>query len=148
MFDKVHFLDILTKYKQDFVSTQWDNEKYKWVAVKVFQDNWDINATNFPEMLSRSLSKTNNLLASMGNFPLRMIQELADYAPEEVRAMYIALFDESKDIYTRISDFKDQASILLKKFGKGDLQHYQNENTISTYLWLRYPDKYLSLIHI
>lgn len=142
MFDKVHFLDILTKYKQDFVSTQWDNEKYKWVAVKVFQDNWDINATNFPEMLSRSLSKTNNLLASMGNFPLRMIQELADYAPEEVRAMYIALFDESKDIYTRISDFKDQASILLKKFGKGDLQHYQNENTISTYLWLRYPDKY------
>ena len=38
--------------------------------------------------------------------------------------------------------FKLQSSILLEKYGNGAAQHYQYENAISTYLWLRYPDKY------
>ena len=71
-----------------------------------------------------------------------MIQGFAKVAPEEVRAMYIALFDESKDVVTRILEFKNQSSILLEKYGNGAGQHYQYENAVSTYLWLRYPEKY------
>lgn len=29
MFDKFRLKDVLVKYKQNFVSTQWGNEKYK-----------------------------------------------------------------------------------------------------------------------
>lgn len=72
----------------------------------------------------------------------RMIQKFAEIVPEEVRAMYIELFDESKDVYERINSFKLKSSILLERYGNGAAQHYQNENSISTYLWLRYPDKY------
>lgn len=142
MFDKFRLKDVLVKYKQDFVSTQWGNEKYKWEAVKCFQDNWDVNAADFADMLTRSLAKTYNLLASMNNFPARMITGFAKTAPEEVRSMFIALFDENKDVYERIDAFKMQSSILLEKYGNGAGQHYQYENAISTYLWLRYPDKY------
>lgn len=142
MFEKFRFENALVKYKQNFVSTQWENEKYKWEAVKFFQDNWNVTAANFAAMLKRSLSKTFNLLASMNNFPARMIEKFAETAPEEVRAMFIALFDESKDIVTRITNFKDKSSILLEKYGNGAGQHYQYENAVSTYLWLRYPDKY------
>lgn len=142
MFDKFRLKDVLAHYKQNFVSTQWGNEKYKWEAVKWFQDNWDVNAQNFPEMLSRSLDKTFNLLASINNFPRRMIVSFSKAAPEEVRAMFIALFDENKDVYERMNAFKLQASILLERYGNGAAQHYQYENAISTYLWLRYPDKY------
>lgn len=142
MFDKFRLKDVLVKYKQDFVSTQWGNEKYKWEAVKCFQDNWDVNATDFADMLTHSLAKTYNLLASMNNFPARMITGFAKTAPEEVRSMFIALFDENKDVYERIDAFKMQSSILLEKYGNGASQHYQYENAISTYLWLRYPDKY------
>lgn len=142
MFDKFRLKDVLAHYKQNFVSTQWGNEKYKWEAVKWFQDNWDVNAQNFPEMLNRSLDKTFNLLASSNNFPKGMIVGFAKAAPEEVRAMFIALFDESKDVYERMNAFKLQSSILLEKYGNGAAQHYQYENAISTYLWLRYPDKY------
>ncbi len=142
MFDKFRLQEALTKYKQDFVSTQWSNEKYKWEAVKFFQDNWDVNAADFAEMLTRSLSKTYNLLASMNNFPAKMIEGFAKTAPEEVRAMFIALFDESNDVVSRIIEFKDKASVLLEKYGNGAGQHYQYENAVSTYLWLRYPDKY------
>ncbi len=142
MFDKFRLKDVLVKYKQDFVSTQWGNEKYKWEAVKCFQDNWDVNAADFVDMLTRSLAKTYNLLASMNNFPARMITGFAKTAPKEVRSMFIALFDENKDVYERINAFKMQSSILLEKYGNGAGQHYQYENAISTYLWLRYPDKY------
>ena len=93
-------------------------------------------------MLKKSLSATANLLASVNNFPARMIQKFAEIVPEEVRAMYIELFDESKDVYERINSFKLKSSILLERYGNGAAQHYQNENSISTYLWLRYPDKY------
>ena len=142
MFDKFRLKDVLAQYKQSFVSTQWGNEKYKWEAVKWFQDNWDVNASDFPEMLNRSLDKTFNLLASNNNFPKGMIVGFAKAAPEEVRAMFIALFDESQDVFERMNAFKMQSSILLEKYGNGAAQHYQYENAISTYLWLRYPDKY------
>ena len=133
---------MLVAYKQNFVSKQWGEEKYKWEAVKWFQDNWDVNAPDFAEMLNRSLDKTFNLLASNNNFPKGMIVGFAKSAPEEVRAMFIALFDESKDVFERLDAFKMQSSILLEKYGNGAAQHYQYENAISTYLWLRYPDKY------
>lgn len=142
MFNKSILEKVLSQYKQDFVLTQWKNENYKWKAVKQFQDNWDVNASDFSEMLSRSLEKTYNLLASANNFPKGMMSEFAKAAPEEVRAMFIALFDESRDVFERMDEFKHQSSVLLEKYGNGAAQHYQYENAISTYLWLRYPDKY------
>lgn len=140
MIDKFRLQDALVKYKQDFVAKQWGEEKFKWEAVKWFQDNWDVNAEDFYEMLHRSLDKTYGLLASVNHFPRRMIEEFAKFYPEEVRAMFISLYDESKDLYERIDEFKQKSASLLKKYGAAS--HYQTENSISVYLWLRYPDKY------
>ena len=108
MFDQFRLKDVLVAYKQNFVAKQWGDEKYKWEAVKWFQDNWDVNAPDFAEMLNRSLDKTFNLLASNNNFPKGMIVGFAKSAPEEVRAMFIALFDESKDVFERMDAFKMQ----------------------------------------
>lgn len=142
MFNQLRLKEALRQYKKDFVATHWNEEKYKWEAVKCFQDNWDIHAADFEDMLSQSLSKTSNLLASTNNFPAGMIIEFAHAAPEKVRAMYMDLFDESKDVFGRIESFKKQSNILIKKYKSTAKQHYQHENAITTYLWLRYPDKY------
>ena len=142
MFEQFRLTEGLVQYKQNFVSKLWGEEKYKWEAVKWFQDNWDVNAPDFAEMLNRSLDKTYNLLASANNFPKGMIVGFAKSAPEEVRAMFLSLYDESKDVYERINAFKMQSTVLLEKYGNGAAQHYQYENAISTYLWLRFPDKY------
>ena len=133
MFEQFRLTEVLVQYKQNFVSKLWGEEKYKWEAVKWFQDNWDVNAPDFAEMLNRSLDKTYNLLASANNFPKGMIVGFAKSAPEEVRAMFL---------YERINAFKMQSTVLLEKYGNGAAQHYQYENAISTYLWLRFPDKY------
>ena len=142
MFNHSNLAEVLVAYKQNFVAKQWSTEKYKWEAVKEFQDNWDVNAAEFAEMLDCSLKKTSNLLASNNHWPKSMIVGFAKAAPEEVRAMFIALFDESKDVFERMDAFKTQSSVLLAKHGSEAGQHYQDENAISTYLWLRYPDKY------
>lgn len=142
MFDKFRLKEVLVQYKKDFLPKHWQNEKFKWEAVKCFQDNWDVNAKDFALMLTRALSKTGKLLTGPKYFPAGMITGFAKTAPEEVRAMYIDLFDESKDLYERINSFKKKSSILLEKYGNGAAQHYQYENAISVYLWLRYPDKY------
>lgn len=142
MIDKSRLKDVLAAYKRDFVPLEWTEEKYKWEAIKCFQDNWDVNADDFADMLHRSLSKTYNLLDSGNYFPRRMIELFAKVAPDEVRAMFIDLYDESKDVYDRMKGFKDQAKIMLEKYGNGVKNHYQTENAISVYLWLRYPDKH------
>lgn len=142
MFEQFRLKDVRVQYKQNFVSKLWGEEKYKWEAVKWFQDNWDVNAPDFAEMLNCALDKTYNLLASANNFPKGRIVGFAKSAPKEVRAMFIALFDESKDVFERMDAFKLQSTVLLEKYGNGAAQHYQYENAISAYLWLRYPDKY------
>ncbi len=142
MIDELRLKEILSEYKKDFIPKTWENEKYKWEAVKVFQDNWDIDAEDFVQMLERSLSKTGNLLGSQYYFPRRMIRNFAEASPEEVRQMFAALFDESKDVIERITAFKETAISLREKYAKDAKNHYQDENSITTYLWLRYPDKY------
>jgi len=142
MFDLIKFNEALDSYKKIFISEQWNNEKYKWEAIKHFQDNWDINAENFSEMLAKSLEKTSNLLASARYFPAKMIKIFAGRAPEEIRSLFLNLFDESIDVYERISKFKSKSELILQKYGEGENQHYQYESTISTYLWLRFPEKY------
>ena len=109
MIDQLRFQEMLGKYKRFSVESGWRMEKYKWVAIKCFQDYWEINASDFADMLKRSLSKTYNFLASMNNFPGRMIQEFAQGFPEDVRAMFINLFDETQDTYDRIAAFKAKA---------------------------------------
>ncbi len=142
MFNISKLKEILVLYKGKFASEQWPNEKYKWEAVKCFRDNWNINAPDFADMLTRSLSKTRNLLASSNNFPAETLRSFSKAAPEEVRAMFIDLFDERNDVVSRILGFKAKAAELLEKYGNGAGQHYQYENAVSTYLWLHFPDKY------
>ena len=142
MFNEGKFDSIITEYKKQFIQSQWLKEKFKWEAVKCFQDNWDISTDNFTEMLKKSLAKTENLLSSKNNFPKDTIINLAKLYPNEVRKMFIELFDENKNIYERISTFKENSEALFKKSEETDNRHYQTENAITTYLWLRYPDKY------
>lgn len=132
--------EVLESYKASFES-RWEGERYKWEALKWFQDKWDINAENFSEMLSAATAKTSNLLASMNNFPRKMIVQYAQQEPETVRAMFIALYDETKNVADRVIKFQKDAQELCDKLTPG-LQHYQRPMAITVYLWLRYPDKY------
>lgn len=140
--DNLKLEELIREYKKDFNDIIPD-EIYKWKAVKCFQDNWNIDSEDFPTMLKLSLSKTKNLLLSRNNFPRRMINSYADSFPEDVRVLFKNLYDESQDLVMRIESFrKGIESVHAKWDSEGNKNHYQTYNVISTYLWLRFPDKY------
>ena len=125
-------------FKENFLE-----EKYKWEAVKHFQDNWNIDAEDFPTMLSNALSKTDTLLDSMSTYPRRMIKQFAFRFPNEVKVLFKVLFNDDSDLKERIDAFIAGIESIHKQWdGKLAKNHYQSFNVVSTYLWLRYPDKY------
>ena len=142
---------VLASYRQDFNKpkpsnenkTHWEDEQYKWIAVKHFQDHWDIDAPDFGAMFKEATSKNINLLDSMNYFPRGMILEFAKADQEAVRSMFRDLFNEGSSVVDRVNRFIVEAENLRAKYGNTTWKsHYQNVNSISTYLWLRYPDKY------
>ena len=60
-----------------------------------------------------------------------------------MRDMFIVLYDETRNLDERIEKFEMMAEDLRVRYDDGSWKHhYQSANAISTYLWLRYPDKY------
>ena len=140
--DQERLLKLVEEYKADF-KENIPLELYKWEAVKNFKDNWDLDVEDFPAMLSHSLSKTENLLASMNNYPRRMIKQFAQRFPQDVKSLFVALYDETVNLKERIDAFiAGIEQIHMKWDGKEAKNHYHTFNVVSTYLWLRYPDKY------
>ncbi|MEP7377618.1 MAG: DUF3883 domain-containing protein [Chitinophagaceae bacterium] len=130
----------IASYKKNFGHIDKE-EIYKWKAVKHFQDNWDINATNFPVMLKNSIKKTRNLLKSGQYFPLRMIMNYVDKEPEKVRDIFADLYDEQKDIEERLNNFQNGVDQINDQFYPGK-NTYQDHRAIIVYLTLRYPEIY------
>lgn len=139
--------EAIKRYK-DNIDEYWNNEKYKWEAVKCFQDNWDIDADDFSEMLEKSLAKAKNLFSGGYYYPQKMIIEFAKFNSEQVRKMLANLFDESLSFENRYKSFRENTNGLLEEFKKsvgdeGKLKnHYQDMRAICVYLSFRYPEKY------
>lgn len=143
MFDKTRLNKIVAQYKLGF-GNWWECEKYRWQAVKTFQDNWDEDAEDFASMLEKSLSGAMFFFSNIGSsFSCRAIKAFAREATKETRAMFHNLYDETQGVYERIEAFKKAADKIFTQMppnlGK---EHYQNDRCITIYLWLRFPDKY------
>lgn len=143
MIDHTKFIMALEDYKKAFNVDHWHDECYKWKAVKTFQDNWDIDADDFLTMFTKATANTKNLLTSYNFYPRGMIREFIQADKEAVRSAFVNLFDEEQSLASRIEKFSNDSEALRKKYNTGSWRnHYQNHNAITTYLWLRYPDKY------
>lgn len=142
MFNQEKLEAIIAAYKEYFPN-HWEKEMFKWEAIQHFQKHWDINAENFLEMFMEATNKTGNLLETQYYYPRNMIKVFATADAEAVRRMFIILFDESKNLTERIELFQASAEEMRVKYDDGTWgKHYQEENAITTYLWLKYPDKY------
>lgn len=143
MINTAKLREVLETYKRDSSRFLWKNEQYKWIAVKHFQDHWDIQAVDFLTMFEKATAKAQNLLASMNFYPRGMIRDFARADPEQTRAMFMALFDETKGLAERVNNFEAESEAMRSKYGAEKWKsHFQTTNSISTYLWLRFPDKY------
>ena len=136
--------EVIDLYKADFADID-SEERYKWIAVKHFQDNWDIDAPDFADMLERSFSKHVNLLDSGVARPLGLMVFFAKQEPETVRNLFRMLFDETRPLDGRISDYASGVGFFVDKMKQEDEQWkstFQDQHTISVYLTFKYPENY------
>lgn len=139
--------DAIVYYRKN-ISKCWEDEKYKWVATKHFQDNWDIDAADFAGMLEESLNHAFNLLGGGMYYANKMVCVLAQQNPEKMRSLFKLLFDESIPLVDRIRPFRSGCDALLEAFRENNpdrekaLNHYQDLRALCVYLSFRYPEKY------
>ena len=140
--DKLKF--IIGKYKENFVTVD-KQERYKWQAVAWYKQHWDLDATDFAQMVTVAFEKADNLLASGMYYAYKMLTEFANADPEKVREIFRALYDESIPFADRYDTFRGECDSYIKQLkaqtGK-DYNHYQDLHAISVYLFFEYPEKY------
>jgi 5-methylcytosine-specific restriction protein B len=138
--------EVIAQYKADFNQIDKD-ERYKWIAIKHFQDNWDIDSPDFADMLERSFSKHVNLLGPSGAYqPLKVIIDFTKREPETVRELFRTLYDEKLPLESRISKFTDGVKGFVEKM-KQDAPNkwkstFQDQRAICVYLTFKFPEEY------
>lgn len=128
---------------------EWEvsQERYKWDAIDVFQEKFNIAAQDLSVNLKDSMSASDNLLAGPFYFPLGMLSKMAKYSTEETRLALRNLFDEDIPLAERCSTFLEDTEKILeenKKIGnfKAKDKSMQSIRAISVYLALRYPNQH------
>jgi 5-methylcytosine-specific restriction protein B len=131
-------------YKADFPRID-SEERFKWIAVKHFQDYWNIEAPDFADMLRRAFAKHDGLLDAGVARPLSVMLLFARREPETVRALYRTLFDESLPLERRISEFTEGTQLFVDKMRQEDASWkntFQDLHALSVYLTFRHPENY------
>ena len=148
MTNKEHALEkikeLSVKYLEILIDQGDPNEKYKYEAINHFQENWNIDSSDFYSMFKQSFAKKSNLFFQNS---YGFIEKAAQHFPFEVRAMFKNLYDNSIDLESRIKQFQHSSDELLPQLktliGKDNFSSQQDERTISVYLAFKYPDKYI-----
>ena len=131
---------IIKRYKDEFETINL-LEIYKWKAVKCFQDNWDLDAADFPEMVEKSLAETKNLMDAGNYLPRQAIVSNAKKSPKEVKELFQKLLNENEDLIERIDEFRVKIS-AINKGNFDELNAFQDHRAAMVYLFLKYPNRY------
>lgn len=140
--------NITTQLIENYIQILKENgepgEAYKYLAFNTFRQNWKLEHENFFEMLQASFSKVGNLLYQNSR---DFIEKASQLFPEDTKEMFRKLYDESLEVSQRIKTFQEEAEQLLPKvrqaLNRDNINAQQDERTISLYLALRYPEKYI-----
>lgn len=139
--------DTIAYYKQNF-SACWNEEKYKWEAVKHYKEHWNIDAEDFAGMVEEAFRLSNNLLAGGMYYAYKMICAFAKIDPVKMRSLFKLLYDEKLPLTSRLQPFRSGCEELLKVFQSSSpenakaLNHYQDLRALCVYLSFEYPQKY------
>ena len=140
--------DAIAFYKNNFEKC-WNDEKYKWVAVKYYREHWDIKAKDFAGMLINAFGEAANLLSGAMYYPYRMLCKFAQQNPEKLRSLFQLLYNESLPLIDRLQPFRSGCEELLREYQElherdpeKSLSNYQDLRALCVYLSFEYPEKY------
>ena len=127
---------LIENYKKRITETELKDEIYKWELVNEYRGRPNPETPDFYKEIKDV--KFKNLIYAMG---MAVINHLAKDKPEELRQLFINLFDETKDLTERVKSFNKDTLKIYRELGE-TLQHHQDERSIATYLTFHNSDKY------
>jgi len=138
---------LFDRYIERFNSAKFVDfdENYKWAVCKQFRDNWDINASNFADMLNNAMGTGKrkkglwNLTNSGWQRPFPGLLKFAKHEPETVRNMFSELYAVG-DLTFRIDHFIRDSKPLVEKYG--ERADNQTVAAVMAYLSCWKPDEY------
>ncbi len=139
MSDKI--LELIAQYKSRLNHNgglKGCDELYKWEMVTSGQSLIDPQNGDFAERF-RSI-KFSNMLYQFSSDAIRNV--FCKLAAQEYREIVGSLFDETKELNSRIAIYISQSEELYRKVGDSGKKSYQDERTAATLLTLRNPQKY------
>lgn len=121
-----------------------------WESLRIFQDNWNPEASSFADMYDQSLQnpETRRLWQTENWYPKKIMIEFCGFDTRTAKAMFDDLFNETKEIEPRIGRFIFGCDLLLKAYKSAkpttiENNHYHGDyKMIALYLAFRYPDLY------
>jgi 5-methylcytosine-specific restriction enzyme B len=127
---------LIENYKKRITETELKDEVYKWELVNEYRGRPNPETPDFYQEIKDV--KFKNLIYAMG---IAVINHLARDKPEELRQLFINLFDETKDLTERVKSFNKDSLKIYRELGE-TLQHHQDERSIATYLTFYDSEKY------
>lgn len=128
-------IEIISKYKS-ILQAGNPTEIYKWELFKKFQERPNLEVDDFVNEI-QSINYNNlvyhNAIAVRKHI---LLNNSNDY-----KEALIYLFDESIDLEERIVNFQKKIKNIYVSLGQ-TLGHHHDERTISTFLSVKYPEKY------
>ena len=146
---KQKYQQLVKQYKVKLEKSEFfDNELYKFEAIKHFQENFDLSSEDFGYNLITALQKETNLRYRNAQSFLNL---LLKHYPNDAKKLFTDLYknidlDQKSDLNQKINRFSETASSfeqkLIQASGKDKLSHNQDERSIAAYLTLRYPEDF------
>lgn len=144
--------DAIGRYA-DYLRKNPQHDPYlPWESQRIFQENWDVDVLDFHAMYDRSLenSRSRRLWKREHYEPKEMMLRFIELNREFVRDAFLDLFNEAKDLDSRVGRFVFHCDELLAAWHEAHPtsklnSHYHNDGyqIISLYLAFRYPSLYL-----
>lgn len=132
------FKSLIEEYKNHLLKNGLASEVYKWQLVEEFRGRPSLNTSSFSEEI-KSINFS-NLVYGVG---IGAIRHLATALPNEYKACFNILFDESLSLASRVFEFNSRVTTIYRTLvPELNRSSHHDERTIATFLTYHNPDKY------
>lgn len=115
---------LIENYKKHITQTELKDEVYKWKLIKQFKGRPNTKALDFQREIKEI--KFHNLIYAMS---MAVLNHFAKDKPEELRMLFIDLFDESRELVERIKVFNNESLNLYRSLGE-TLSHLKTKDQL------------------
>jgi hypothetical protein len=136
---------IFQKYIDNFetINNKEHDENFKWELAEIFQ-TFDIDSKYFANMLYDLWKKSDRFIDNRYHLGFYALYCYAKEEPETVRSMFKKLFEKEfltcEEKQNRIDEFIAESEKLWEKYLPQDLRYKNNQKSVMTYLFYRYPN--------